>query len=725
MQTYAYGFPRLGKDKEYKKLIENYWNGEIPEEQLRVGIDKLEASRLAAYEEQISEFPAGEMTLYDNMLDTALMVGLYECKDLKGYFDLCRGRNALELTKWFNTNYHYLVPDFGYSAPVFKVAWNKPKQELDKHGKGIPYLIGPFTFLKLSKGIEPGKFGDYLLALGEVYAELIKDFSDVHIDEPAFVMDISEEEIGLIKEVYGKMGSGGSGIYLFTYYDSVDFLEELYELPVKAIGLDFINGEENLERVQKCGFPKGKALIAGIVNGRNVWRAEIKEVVETLRELSSYAEKLMISNASPLYHLPITIEDETLPEQLVSKLAFAKERLYELNMIASAYEGDIEGHREWNKDTTFFGANEQVRKRVRDLKDEAFLKSTPYRERIKQQKEILDLPLFPTSTIGSFPQTPEIRKKRADSRSGRISEAEYSSFIKGEISKLIELQEGLGLDVLVHGEFERTDMVEFFAERLNGIATTRRGWVLSYGTRAYRPPIIYGDISRTAPMTVDEIAFAQSLTQKPVKGMLTGPITIIAWSFTRGDVPISEVAYQIALCLQDEIKDYEKQGIKIVQIDEPAFRERAPIKKRKWDEYFEWATKSFRLTSQSKPETQIQTHMCYSEFAEIIEYIIQMDFDVITIEASRSKGDIINCFETVNFDRQIGLGVWDIHSPAVPSVPEMKRITERALDVLPRESFWINPDCGLKTREWKEVLPSLKNLVQLAQELRKEAGLTQ
>ncbi len=721
MQTYAYGFPRLGENREYKRLIENYWDRKIPENELRIGIDELEKSRLVAYEKQNDKFPVGEMTLYDNMLDTALMVGLYECEDLNGYYNLCRGKNALELTKWFNTNYHYLVPDFGHRAPLFSVVWNKPKQELEKHKKGIPYLIGPFTFLKLSKGIEPGKFGDYLLALGDVYAELTDDFSEVHIDEPAFVMDVSGEEIRLIKEVYGRIASPGSDIYLFTYYDSVDFLEELYELPVKAIGLDFVNGEENLEKIRRYGFPKDKTLIAGIVNGRNVWRTEIERAVKTLRELSSYAENLTISNASPLYHLPVTIRSDSLPEQLLSRLAFAEERLYELNLIARAYEGDGKDAREWNRETAHFGVNERVRERVSNLKDEDFIKSVPYHERVKRQKEFLKLPLFPTSTIGSFPQTPEVRRRRAAFRAGRISEEEYSSFIKREISKLIKLQEELGLDVLVHGEFERTDMVEFFAERLDGIATTRKGWVLSYGTRVYRPPIIYGDISRPAPMTVDEIGFARSLTEKPVKGMLTGPVTIIAWSFVRDDIPVSEVAYQIALCLQDEIKDYEREGIKIVQIDEPAFRERAPIKKRKWDKYFDWAIKSFRLTSQSKPETQIQTHMCYSEFGEIIGYIIQMDFDVITIEASRSKGDIIKYFEAVNFDRQIGLGVWDIHSPAVPSTEKMRESVERALRVFPKESFWINPDCGLKTRGWEEVVPSLKNLVELARELRKEA----
>ena len=724
MKTYAYGFPSLGKNREYKKLIESYWDKETTESELRDGIDKLEKVRLDTYEKYVDKFPVGEITLYDNMLDTALMLGLYRCETLDDYYNLCNGKNALEMTKWFNTNYHYLVPDFGSSsiAPMFSVSWNKPKQALEQHKRGIPYLIGPFTFLKLSKDIEHGKFGEYLLALADTYRELIEGFDEVHIDEPAFVMELTGEEIKLIVELYKEIGGRGCAINLFTYYDSVDFLEDLYKLPVKAIGLDFINGDGNLEKIKRYGFPKDKTLIAGIVNGRNVWRTDIKKSLETLKELSRYAKDVVISNASPLYHLPITIRGEGLDERLLAKLSFAEERLYELKLIARAYEGDEEGIREWNRKTADFGINDKVRERVRSLKEPDFLRETPHLNRVRKQKEVLDLPLFPVSTIGSFPQTAEVRQKRAGFRAGRVSEEEYRSFIREKISELIKLEDKLGLDVLVHGEFERTDMVEFFAEKLDGIATTKKGWIVSYGTRGYRPPIIYGDISRPIPMTTEEIAFAQSLTGKPVKGMLTGPVTMISWSFVREDIPTSEVAYQIALCLQEEIGDYQRNGIKIVQIDEPAFRERAPIKRRNWDEYFDWATRSFRLSSsQAKPETQIQTHMCYSEFGEIISQIAQMDFDVITIETSRSKGDIIKYFEKADFDRQIGLGVWDIHSPAIPSIDDMREVVTRALKVFPKENFWINPDCGLKTRRWEEVIPSLRNLVDLAKELRKGA----
>lgn len=718
METYAYGFPWLGGNREFKKFVESYWGKKISSRELRESIDELEGARLATYQRYVNKFPVGEMTFYDNMIDTALMMGLYKCENLSDYYNLCSGKNALELTKWFNTNYHYLVPEFTSLPPKFTVAWNKPKEALNKHKKGIPYLIGPFTFLKLAKGIEPGRFGDYLLALADAYVELIRDFDEVHIDEPALVLELSGEEVGLIKEAYQKIGATGGNINLFTYYASVDFMEDLYELPVKAIGLDFVNGRENLAKIKRYGFPEGKTLIAGIVDGVNVWRTNIEMAVATLMELSLYTKDLIISNAAPLYHLPVTIKGEALDKELLGRLSFAEERLHELKLIAQAYEGNREGIREWNKEIATFGVNRRVRERVENLTDSDFSRDVPYPQRVKKQRERLNLPLLPTTTTGSFPQTLEVREKRAEFRAGKISEEEYKAFIRQKISELVKLQEKLGLDVLVHGEFERSDMVEFFAEKLDGIATTKNGWIISYGTRVYRPPIIHSDVSRPKPMTIDEVVYAQSLTKKPMKGMLTGPVTIIAWSFVRDDISVSKIAYQIALCLQDEIKDYERNGIKIAQIDEPAFREKAPIKRRGWDEYFDWATKSFRLLSRAKAETQIQTHMCYSEFGEIIDQINRMDFDVITIEASRSKGDIIKDFERMSFDRQIGLGVWDIHSPSVPSIEDMGRVAMRALKVFPKENLWINPDCGLKTRKWEEVVPSLKNLVALASRLR-------
>ncbi|MCD6539499.1 MAG: 5-methyltetrahydropteroyltriglutamate--homocysteine S-methyltransferase [Candidatus Omnitrophica bacterium] len=723
MQTYAYGFPRLGRNREFKKITESLWKRETSKEEFKKALDGLEEDILSIYDEFVDKYPVGEMTKYDKMLDTACMLGIYEIKEINEYYQLCRGKNALELTKWFNTNYHYLVPDFSQINDnfLFKQVNFEDVRRYKKYKKGIPYIIGPFTFLKLSKGISSGKFKSFLLALSDVYRELADEFEEIHIDEPAFCLELPNEEIELIKKAYNNFKTSKCKIYLFTYYDSVDFLKELYDLPIYAIGLDFVQGKENIDYIKKYGFPDDKVLIAGIVNGRNIWRTNIKERVAFLEEISSYARNIIISNASPLYHLPVTVEGESLDEKLIKRIAFARERLQELRLISIAFEGDWQLADKWNEETGVFGKDDNVRGRIKNLKDEDFQRPCDYTERYRKQKEILNLPLFPATTIGSFPQDGEVRRKRALFRKGKLSSGEYRTFIQDRIKGVIKFQEDIGLDVLVHGEFERTDMVEFFAQKLEGIATTENGWIISYGTRCYRPPVIYGDVSRPEPMTVDEIGFAQSQTRRPVKGMLTGPVTILAWSYVREDIPVWEVSYQIALCLQDEIRDYEKEGIKIIQIDEPAFREKAPVKKRNWGKYFEWAVKSFNLiVSKAKPETQIHTHMCYSEFGEIIGYILKMDFDVITIEASRSKGDIIEYFQNVDFKRQIGLGVWDIHSSYAPEVREMKKIVERALKAFPEENFWINPDCGLKTRDWPETEIGLRNLVELARQLRGE-----
>ncbi len=718
MKTYAYGFPRLGLNREYKKTIESFWKGDLAESETRKALDKLQKDILNSYKNTVEVFPVGEMTGYDHMLDTAIMVGLYKPKNLEEYYELCRGKRALEMTKWFNTNYHYLVPDLGGLGDIeFIPNWNKAKEYLDRFKEGIPYFIGPFTFLKLCKGISSEKFEEYLLSLVAVYREFLSEIPEAHFDEPAFVMDLSAEEINLIKKAYETFQDVASKIHLFTYYGNVDFLTELYELPVASIGLDFVHGRENLQAIKANGFPMDKTLIAGIVDGRNVWKNDFNASIALLRDLSEKVHSLGISNAAPLYHLPITTEEEQLDTALMEALAFATEKLAEIRDIAKLFDSGTAIPTGKPKD---FGHNMDVQKKIQALTEKDFEKGASVEERRKLHDEILRLPLFPTTTIGSYPQTQDVRKTRADFRKGKISEEEYTAFIKKKIDELIAFQEKIGLDVLVHGEFERTDMVEFFAEKLGGVATTKNGWIISYGTRGYRPPIIFGDVSRPAPMTIKEIQYAQSLTDKPVKGMLTGAVTIIAWSFVREDIPIQEVAYQIGLALREEIQDYEKAGIKIVQVDEPAIREKAPIKKRDWPAYFEWAIKSFRLTTNTDPKTQIHTHMCYSEFGEIVEQIDQMDFDVISIETTRSRGDIIESFERIDFKKQIGLGVWDIHSPVVPTEQEMREVVERALKVIPKENFWINPDCGLKTRQWEETEASLKNLVALAQDLRKE-----
>lgn len=715
MKTYAYGFPRLGEGREFKKEIERFWKNEIAEEPLVRSLEALQKNILAEYAGKADAHPGAEITAYDPLFDAAILCGVYDPKNLKEYYDLCRGAQALEMTKWFNTNYHYLVPDFtGVTKAPFRFSKNRTVLRF-KEGRR-PQLIGPFTLLKLSKGVEKKNFRPFLEALIEVYAQLLGEFKEVQLDEPGFVLDLEADEIDCIERGYARLGRAGCDITLIIYYDSVDFIDRLVTFPVSAIGLDFVRGKANLDWVLKHGFPKDKTLIAGLVDGRNVWRNDVADSVSKLKALSAIAPKLQVSNAAPLSHLPISLTPEKkLAPELKAVLAFAREKLAEIRRIADAFDGKATPA---PAALGSYGKNDAVQKRVRALQASDFVKKQGLAERRKTQDAFLKLPPFPTTTIGSFPQTPEVRAKRAAFVKGELARTDYKKYVEGEIDKLVALQEELGLDVFVHGEYERTDMVEFFAQNLDGIATTEAGWVISYGTRAYRPPIVYGDVSRPKPMTVDEIRYAQSKTKKPVKGMLTGAVTILAWSYHREDVPVSDVAYQISLALKDEIRDYEKAGIRVVQVDEAAFREKAPIKKKAWPTYFDWAVKSFNLATNTDPATQIHTHMCYSEFGEIIDSIDRMDFDVISIEASRSKGDILAYFENAGFKRQIGLGVWDIHSPAVPGGDKMAGIVKRSLKSIPKENFWLNPDCGLKTRQWPEVREALKRLVETAHKLR-------
>jgi len=716
MKTYAYGFPRIGKNREFKKAVEDFWNNKISEKDMVSRVKSLEQVIESTYNKYVDSHPSGEMTFYDKMLDTALMLGVYPNKGFSEYFSLCRGKNALEMTKWFNTNYHYLVPEIS-SGRDFSCSWKKIEEK--EKDNSFPYIIGGFTFLKLSKGYSKFEFRDILMKLVKPYKEIISRFKKVHIDEPALIYELSREEIGAVKEFYNSFSGLDKEIYLFTYYDSVDFLKELFSFPVKGIGLDFVHGSGNLEFIKKNGFPKDKILVAGVVDGRNVWRSEISLKKSLVEEISGCASEVMISNAGPLFHLPVSLDGEDgLTEELKASLSFAEERLKELSLLKADIEGKGGGE-EWHSKLGGDG-NWRVRERLRKLEERGVKEKMPYLERKDIHRDKLNLPLFPTTTIGSFPQTGDVRNMRSKFRKGLITHDEYSNFIKSEIEKLIKFQEESGLDVFVHGEFERTDMVEFFAEKLEGIAVTKNSWIISYGTRGYRPPIIFTDIERFAPMTTKEILYAQSLTEKPVKGMLTGPVTIIAWSYVREDIPLSRVAYQLALCLQDEIKDYIKGGIKIVQVDEPAFREKAPVKVRDWPGYFDWAVKSFNLAVNVSPDIQVHTHMCYSEFGEIIEHINRMDFDVISIEASRSRADILESFTRIDFNKQIGLGVWDIHSPAVPSREDIESVVEKALKIFSPENFWINPDCGLKTRKWDEVIPSLKNMVSSAEDIREK-----
>jgi len=761
IKTTAFGYPKIGPNRELKKVVESYWAGQITKEELYKLTEEIQIQRLKTlYDAELDYIPSNDFSLYDFILDISTMLGVIPKRfgdnyDIDTYFAMARGSKtavACEMTKWFDTNYHYIVPEF---ENEFKLLKNRPldsyKFALEKIGiETKPVIVGPFTYVWLGKvpkkqegtllvhmvkSRESERFKELVINASRIYNQILKELEAngvkaIQLDEPALVLDLEEDDVVILTESYRTLTQGLKDIEVFvhTYYESLSRYEEIVNnLPVSGIGLDFTVNDENLENLKKFGFPKDKKLIAGIVSGRDPWKIDFAKTVDLINQILNFVseDKLIISNSSPLFHLPVSIEYEKghLDERLINLLSFANERLDELKMLKKIInEGfpvpsqNLQAIRDEFKD-------ERVRRRVAEIDENKIGRKDNFKERYQKQISLLGLPKFPTTTIGSFPQTKEVRKARADFVAGKISQDEYENFIKEQIRNVIKIQEELGLDVLVHGEFERSDMVEFFGQKMKGFAFTKNGWVQSYGTRCVRPPIIYGDVSRPEPMTVKEISYAQSLTSKPVKGMLTGPVTILSWSFYRKDIPKKEIAYQIALALRDEVSDLEKAGIKVIQIDEPAFREGLPLKKSKQKEYLEWAVNAFKLTNeQVKAETQIQTHMCYSEFNEIIEYIYAMDSDVILIEASRSKGEILDAFEKFKYDHAIGPGVYDIHSPRIPTIEEMLEIAERSIKLIDKNLIWINPDCGLKTRNWEEVIPSLKNMVTVAKIMRERYG---
>ena len=761
IKTTAFGYPKIGPNRELKKVVESYWTGQITKEELYKLTEEIQIQRLKTlYDAELDYIPSNDFSLYDFILDISTMLGVIPKRfgdnyDIDTYFAMARGSKtavACEMTKWFDTNYHYIVPEF---ENEFKLLKNRPldsyKFALEKIGiETKPVIVGPFTYVWLGKvpkkqegtllvhmvkSRESERFKELVINASRIYNQILKELEAngvkaIQLDEPALVLDLEEDDVAILTESYRTLTQGLKDIEVFvhTYYESLSRYEEIVNnLPVSGIGLDFTVNDENLENLKKFGFPKDKKLIAGIVSGRDPWKIDFAKTVDLINQILNFVseDKLIISNSSPLFHLPVSIEYEKghLDERLINLLSFANERLDELKMLKKIInEGfpvpsqNLQAIRDEFKD-------ERVRRRVAEIDENKIGRKDNFKERYQKQISLLGLPKFPTTTIGSFPQTKEVRKARADFVAGKISQDEYENFIKEQIRNVIKIQEELGLDVLVHGEFERSDMVEFFGQKMKGFAFTKNGWVQSYGTRCVRPPIIYGDVSRPEPMTVKEISYAQSLTSKPVKGMLTGPVTILSWSFYRKDIPKKEIAYQIALALRDEVSDLEKAGIKVIQIDEPAFREGLPLKKSKQKEYLEWAVNAFKLTNeQVKAETQIQTHMCYSEFNEIIEYIYAMDSDVILIEASRSKGEILDAFEKFKYDHAIGPGVYDIHSPRIPTIEEMLEIAERSIKLIDKNLIWINPDCGLKTRNWEEVIPSLKNMVTVAKIMRERYG---
>ncbi|CAM4035771.1 5-methyltetrahydropteroyltriglutamate--homocysteine methyltransferase [Bacillus manliponensis] len=753
IQTSNLGYPRIGLQREWKKTLEAFWANKLEKEQFLTDMQHIRLKHLKTQQEKgINLIPIGDFTYYDHVLDTAHMLGFIPSRFsnftsyLDSYFAMARGAKdqvASAMTKWFNTNYHYIVPEYEEDLTI-SLKENRPlrlyeeaKRELGIDGK--PVILGPYTFLKLAKGYKEEQFHTILQKLISPYTQLLQELEEagvqwIQIDEPIFV-SLTKEEIADAKNVYETLckAAPNLSIMLQTYFDSVEEnYEEIITFPVAGIGLDFVHGREgNIRALSTYGFPSDKALGFGCVDGRNIWRADIDNILalfETLQEKVSPKEWIIQPSCS-LLHVPLDKSVEThLSSELYDALSFANDKLEELSIIQKALTNGREcvanELEKYNKaHETIHNSSVRNREDVKAargaLQSEDFKRPVVFAERYTIQQEALKLPVLPTTTIGSFPQTPEVRQTRKKWRNNEITNKQYETFIEEETKKWIEHQEQIGLDVLVHGEFERTDMVEYFGEKLAGFSFTKNGWVQSYGSRCVKPPVIYADVAFVNGMTIKETVFAQSCTNKIVKGMLTGPVTILNWSFVRNDISRKEVAYQIAIALRHEINQLESNGIRIIQVDEPALREGMPLKQKDWNDYLTWAVEAFRLaTSSVANETQIHTHMCYSNFEDIVDAIRDLDADVISIETSRNHGEFIRTLETTTYEKGIGLGVYDIHSPRVPNANEMYEIVEQSLQVCNPKYFWINPDCGLKTRKTEEVIPALTHMVEAAKQAR-------
>lgn len=752
MKTSIIGYPRIGADRELKFAEEKYFRREISLDELKaVALDLRNKAFEAQKAQNITFIPSNDFSYYDNMLDTAVLLNAvperYKALGLDSldeYFAMARGYQgengdvkALAMKKWFNTNYHYMVTEIDDSTEI-KLAGNKPfelyKQAKENGFETKPVIIGGFTFLKLARYLGEKKAADFADAAADAYIDILNKFNQlgaeyIAFDEPVLVTDLNKQDIELFVNLYKKIlaNKGNLKIILQTYFGDIrDCYSEVCGLDFDGIGLDFIEGKKTLELVEKNGFPKDKILFAGIVNGKNIWRNNYAQTVALIEKIKANAGEVVLSSSCSLLHVPYTIKSETkLDKSYLKHFAFATEKLEELNQLNRIIsEGNSELLEENKK--LFAGdrivKDEKVQARVAALTEKDFVRLPEFAEREKIQREKFNLPVLPTTTIGSFPQTAEVRANRRDFKKGIISQEEYKKFNQQKIAECVKLQEELDFDVLVHGEFERNDMVEYFGECLDGYIFTQKAWVQSYGTRCVKPPVVWGDISRAKPMTVEWSVYAQSLTDRPMKGMLTGPVTILNWSFPREDISLKESAFQIGLAIADEVLDLEKNGIKIIQVDEAALREKLPLRKADWkSDYLDWAIDAFRLVhSHAAPDTQIHTHMCYSEFTDILTYIDDMDADVITFEASRSDLAILDSLGAVNFKTQVGPGVYDIHSPRVPSVEEIVEAIRKMLAKCQQNKLWVNPDCGLKTRGEKETVASLRNLVKAAKQVRKE-----
>ncbi|ARD75918.1 5-methyltetrahydropteroyltriglutamate--homocysteine methyltransferase [Staphylococcus xylosus] len=741
IKTSNLGFPRLGRKREWKKAIEGYWSNKYDLETLHQQLTDLHKENLLLQKNyNLSSIPVGDFSLYDHILDTSLLFNIiperFQGKDVDDdlLFDIARGNKehvASALIKWFNTNYHYIVPEWDHAEPKLNknVLLERFNYAQSLNINAHPVIVGPITFVKLSKG-GTQSFEEKINTLLPLYKEVLQSLVDagaeyIQIDEPALVTDDSSEYETITQAAYDYFSEAGLGEHLVlqTYFERVN-LKFLNGLPVKGLGLDFVHDNGfNLQQIKAGDLDSSKTLHAGIIDGRNVWAADIEAKKELIETLQAYSNDLVIQPSSSLLHVPVSLDDETLDTSIAEGLSFATEKLDELDALRRLFnDSDDSKYNELKARYERF-QNQSFKNLEYDFDSVRTSRQSAFKERKKAQDARLNLPDLPTTTIGSFPQSQEVRKYRADWKNSRITDAAYKDFLKNEIARWIKIQEDIGLDVLVHGEFERNDMVEFFGEKLQGFLVTKYGWVQSYGSRAVKPPVIYGDVKWTEPLTVKETLYAQSLTDKPVKGMLTGPVTILNWSFERVDLPREDVQDQIALAINEEVLALENEGIQIIQVDEPALREGLPLRSEYHADYLDKAVRSFKLsTSSVADETQIHTHMCYSQFGQIIHAIYDLDADVISIETSRSHGDLIQDFEDITYDLGIGLGVYDIHSPRIPTESEITEAINRALQEIDRSLFWVNPDCGLKTRKEDEVKEALSVLVNSVDKLRKSTN---
>lgn len=751
------GFPRIGNQRQLKFALECFWRGETSAEELQATATDLRNAHWQL-QSKLDLVPVGDFSLYDQVLDMSFTLGnlpervsRLQGSELDNYFRVARGRSANEssltcvhageMTKWFDTNYHYIVPEVT-EGTVFTL---NPERILTQFSEALqqgvnakPVIIGPVTYLWLCKEKDASERIQLLDKVLPVYQLLLDKLVDagaewVQIDEPALVMDLDSDWQQAYEKAYALLSKSRAQLLLTTYFGELrDNLQLAVNLPVAGLHLDAVRGRHEVDQLCSA-LPEDKVLSLGVIDGRNIWKSDLYAVLDWLEPIAEkLQDRLWIAPSCSLLHVPVDLDQESgFDPEVFNWLAFAKQKLTELSVLGAAINqgrsavlDSLENNHQaiQNRKSSQRVHKPEVKAAVDCITAVLGKRQSSYKKRAELQSSLLKLPAYPTTTIGSFPQTAEIRKARLEHKKGQLSEAHYIEQMEAEIKRAVDEQEKLGLDVLVHGEAERNDMVEYFGQQLEGYAFSQYGWVQSYGSRCVKPPILFGDITRPEAMTVRWTSYAQSLTDKPMKGMLTGPVTILNWSFVRDDQPRSQSCLQLALAIRDEVLDLETAGVDVIQIDEAALREGLPLRQDDWKTYLDWAVESFRITANGvKDETQIHTHMCYSEFNDIIDSIAQMDADVITIETSRSDMELLDVFEEYEYPNEIGPGVYDIHSPNIPPVEQMVKLMQRAAERIPAERLWVNPDCGLKTRNWDEVIPALKNMVTAAEQLRGSA----